>query len=214
MHKSAAIWWVHLQRLSGACCIRWLLVSNSVYIFWPKTDVLWIITQCCLSCSLQEGQRTVWKQLWQSQKILPLGPLVVVVVTSTSSSSSSSSSCLMHCCAIYKLMFQSYIQNVQYITFMSVYFMTWCTLNNPLDYFSIKCHLLSAVFANFWRTQRNMMPTAVVYVVPSATQSSLDEDYPIGRLNRGHRVDYVLQEKPIESFNDYLFALSSHACYW
>jgi len=58
------------------------------------------------------------------------------------------------------------------------------------------------------------MVNAVFYVVPSATQSALDEDYPIGRLNRGHRVDYVLQEKPIESFNDYLFALSSHACYW
>jgi len=56
--------------------------------------------------------------------------------------------------------------------------------------------------------------TSVMCVVPVASQSSLDEDYPIGRLNRGHRVDYVLQEKPIESFNDYLFALSSHACYW
>ena len=50
--------------------------------------------------------------------------------------------------------------------------------------------------------------------VSSVAQSPLDEDYPIGKLNRGHRVDYVLQEKPIESFNDYLFALSSHACYW
>lgn len=36
----------------------------------------------------------------------------------------------------------------------------------------------------------------------------------IGMLNRGNRIDYVLQEKPIESFNEYLFALQSHLCYW
>ena len=43
------------------------------------------------------------------------------------------------------------------------------------------------------------------------------EDYPsvkIGMLNGGGRIDYVLQEKPIESFNEYLFALQSHLCYW
>ncbi|XP_062319954.1 SEC23-interacting protein isoform X1 [Osmerus eperlanus] len=36
----------------------------------------------------------------------------------------------------------------------------------------------------------------------------------IGMLNAGNRIDYVLQEKPIESFNEYLFALQSHLCYW
>ncbi|XP_041921612.1 SEC23-interacting protein isoform X3 [Alosa sapidissima] len=43
------------------------------------------------------------------------------------------------------------------------------------------------------------------------------EDYlsvKIGMLNGGNRIDYVLQEKPIESFNEYLFALQSHLCYW
>lgn len=35
-----------------------------------------------------------------------------------------------------------------------------------------------------------------------------------GRINNGKRIDYVLQESPFESFNDYLFALASHACYW
>ncbi|KAL5112628.1 Phospholipase DDHD2 [Taenia crassiceps] len=34
------------------------------------------------------------------------------------------------------------------------------------------------------------------------------------QLNRGRRLDYVLQEGPLESLNDYLFALSSHAVYW
>lgn len=35
-----------------------------------------------------------------------------------------------------------------------------------------------------------------------------------GVINKGRRVDYVLQESPFESFNEYLFALASHACYW
>lgn len=45
---------------------------------------------------------------------------------------------------------------------------------------------------------------------------SKDEDLniKIGSLNGGRRIDYVLQEKPIESFNEYLFALQSHLCYW
>ncbi|XP_066475161.1 SEC23-interacting protein [Tiliqua scincoides] len=45
---------------------------------------------------------------------------------------------------------------------------------------------------------------------------SKDEDLAIkvGLLNGGRRIDYVLQEKPIESFNEYLFALQSHLCYW
>ena len=36
----------------------------------------------------------------------------------------------------------------------------------------------------------------------------------IGKLNGGCRIDYVLQEAPLESFNEYLFALTSHVCYW
>ncbi|NXC39237.1 DDHD2 Phospholipase, partial [Penelope pileata] len=36
----------------------------------------------------------------------------------------------------------------------------------------------------------------------------------VGRLNGGNRIDYVLQEKPIESFNEYLFSLQGHLCYW
>ncbi|XP_052266093.1 phospholipase DDHD2-like isoform X2 [Dreissena polymorpha] len=40
------------------------------------------------------------------------------------------------------------------------------------------------------------------------------EDIYIGQLNEGRRVDYVLQERPIESFNDYMFSLTSHGCYW
>jgi hypothetical protein len=35
-----------------------------------------------------------------------------------------------------------------------------------------------------------------------------------GQLNSGRRIDYVLQEKPIETVNEYLFALGAHLCYW
>ena len=35
-----------------------------------------------------------------------------------------------------------------------------------------------------------------------------------GLLNSGRRIDYVLQERPLEAFNDYLFAFQSHLCYW
>lgn len=37
---------------------------------------------------------------------------------------------------------------------------------------------------------------------------------PIGNLNGGRRIDYVLQEAPFEFINDYVFALTSHVCYW
>lgn len=48
---------------------------------------------------------------------------------------------------------------------------------------------------------------------PSAEQPEQPE-IKVGMLNGGRRVDYVLQEKPIESFNEYLFAIQSHLCYW
>uniref|UniRef100_A0A8C4E4E1 SEC23 interacting protein n=1 Tax=Dicentrarchus labrax TaxID=13489 RepID=A0A8C4E4E1_DICLA len=45
-------------------------------------------------------------------------------------------------------------------------------------------------------------------------QKEEEPQVKIGMLNGGNRIDYVLQEKPIESFNEYLFALQSHLCYW
>uniref|UniRef100_A0A667YLN5 DDHD domain containing 2 n=1 Tax=Myripristis murdjan TaxID=586833 RepID=A0A667YLN5_9TELE len=41
-----------------------------------------------------------------------------------------------------------------------------------------------------------------------------EREIKVGMLNGGRRIDYVLQEKPIESFNEYLFAIQSHLCYW
>lgn len=39
-------------------------------------------------------------------------------------------------------------------------------------------------------------------------------DLPLGLLNQNRRIDYVLQEAPFEFFNEYIFALTSHVCYW
>ncbi|XP_027636943.2 phospholipase DDHD2 [Falco rusticolus] len=52
---------------------------------------------------------------------------------------------------------------------------------------------------------------------PDETPTAVKEEAShinVGRLNGGNRIDYVLQEKPIESFNEYLFALQGHLCYW
>ncbi|XP_034937125.1 phospholipase DDHD2 isoform X2 [Chelonus insularis] len=39
-------------------------------------------------------------------------------------------------------------------------------------------------------------------------------DFNVGNLNGGRRIDYVLQETPFEYINEYIFALTSHVCYW
>ncbi len=44
--------------------------------------------------------------------------------------------------------------------------------------------------------------------------AELEPAIRIGKLNGGCRIDYVLQEAPLESFNEYLFALTSHVGYW
>jgi hypothetical protein len=59
--------------------------------------------------------------------------------------------------------------------------------------------------------QQQSEPEAVVE--QSASETS-EEEIHMGNLNGGRRIDYVLQEKPIESLNEYLFALSSHFSYW
>ena len=48
------------------------------------------------------------------------------------------------------------------------------------------------------------------------TEQRSDEDVVKidAKMNQGKRVDYALQETPVESINQYLFALSSHMTYW
>jgi len=72
-------------------------------------------------------------------------------------------------------------------------------------------------FARAHSTQGTDQQDAAVEEATEAIESPPDppaEVVQVGRLNGGQRIDYVLQEKPIESLNEYLFALSSHVCYW
>lgn len=45
-------------------------------------------------------------------------------------------------------------------------------------------------------------------------QHNPETTLPLGMLNQTRRIDYVLQEAPLEFFNEYIFALTSHVCYW
>lgn len=45
-------------------------------------------------------------------------------------------------------------------------------------------------------------------------ETDTTEKIDLGKLNQGRRIDYVLQESPFESFNEYIFALAAHLCYW
>uniref|UniRef100_A0A673KYA1 Phospholipid phosphatase 5-like n=1 Tax=Sinocyclocheilus rhinocerous TaxID=307959 RepID=A0A673KYA1_9TELE len=58
----------------------------------------------------------------------------------------------------------------------------------------------------------SMTPTDEAEVSPMEQEES--NFTKVGTLNRGRRIDFVLQETPIESFNEYLFAIQSHLCYW
>lgn len=58
-------------------------------------------------------------------------------------------------------------------------------------------------------------------VTPSIPETSIDNEenseilrLNFGRLNSGRRIDHVLQERPIELMNEYVFAIATHGCYW
>uniref|UniRef100_A0A1B0GAQ0 DDHD domain-containing protein n=1 Tax=Glossina morsitans morsitans TaxID=37546 RepID=A0A1B0GAQ0_GLOMM len=53
------------------------------------------------------------------------------------------------------------------------------------------------------RTRTDSNSTAI-------SDDMIEIDFPLGKLNDSKRVDYVLQEAPLEFFNEYIFALSSH----
>ncbi|XP_068709546.1 phospholipase DDHD2-like [Montipora foliosa] len=72
-------------------------------------------------------------------------------------------------------------------------------------------------FARAHSTQTPNEQGAAIEEATEVKESYLDpppEPCKVGRLNGGQRIDYVLQEKPIESLNEYLFALGSHVTYW
>lgn len=67
---------------------------------------------------------------------------------------------------------------------------------------------------SYLRLTGHFIPTE--HKIPETPEPQKEEEPQVkmGMLNGGNRIDYVLQEKPIESFNEYLFALQSHLCYW
>lgn len=76
------------------------------------------------------------------------------------------------------------------------------------------CGKVAALLQNL-----EIFPSVPVGVSEEAEPSEPEEqteqpEIKVGMLNGGRRVDFVLQEKPIESFNEYLFAIQSHLCYW
>jgi len=69
---------------------------------------------------------------------------------------------------------------------------------------------LQAIEDEIWElgTNSNGSPTLL------ERERDADPNLKIGKLNGGRRVDYVLQEAPLESFNEYISAIYSHVCYW
>ncbi|TSK22692.1 SEC23-interacting protein [Bagarius yarrelli] len=81
---------------------------------------------------------------------------------------------------------------------------------------SIKLHEQLAIVASQIKEEEEMQKEVDNKLVMETLEPTKEEEtqVKVGMLNGGRRIDYVLQEKPIESFNEYLFALQSHLCYW
>ncbi|XP_030627270.1 SEC23-interacting protein [Chanos chanos] len=94
----------------------------------------------------------------------------------------------------------------------------WQTLNDfARAHTSIQLHeQLALVASQIKEEEEKQKDAAAASKQLESPEPPREEEVPVkvGMLNGGNRIDYVLQEKPIESFNEYLFALQSHLCYW
>ncbi|XP_039528519.1 SEC23-interacting protein isoform X1 [Pimephales promelas] len=92
----------------------------------------------------------------------------------------------------------------------------WQTLNEfaRAHTSSTQLHEQLAMVASQIKAQEEMQEEESKMVESPEPQKEEETHVQVGLLNGGNRIDYVLQEKPIESFNEYLFALQSHLCYW
>uniref|UniRef100_A0AAR2M4F8 DDHD domain-containing protein n=1 Tax=Pygocentrus nattereri TaxID=42514 RepID=A0AAR2M4F8_PYGNA len=95
----------------------------------------------------------------------------------------------------------------------------WQTLNDfaRAHTSSIQLHEQLAMVASQIKEEEEKQKDEAASKLVVDTPEPLKEEetqVKVGMLNGGNRIDYVLQEKPIESFNEYLFALQSHLCYW
>lgn len=91
-------------------------------------------------------------------------------------------------------------------------------IDNHLYTFLI-CNLLVKIFYYYYfhktldqKSQTQQADSTSASKVFQSTSEYLNNKP--GILNKGNRIDCVLQEAPIESFNEYLFAVGSHLCYW
>jgi len=85
-------------------------------------------------------------------------------------------------------------------------------------------HVIKVVEAHM--TGLGLLDSSIDYIGEDGEQfsddsSSCGDDYygsprrPVcGSLNQGRRIDYMLQEKEIESANEYVAALNAHSSYW
>ncbi|KAF7666885.1 hypothetical protein LDENG_00089870 [Lucifuga dentata] len=92
----------------------------------------------------------------------------------------------------------------------------WQTLNDFARAHTSAAQLQAelAIVANQIEEQEKQAQEARKISDSPEPQKEEEPQVKVGMLNGGNRIDYVLQEKPIESFNEYLFALQSHLCYW
>ncbi|KAM3605569.1 uncharacterized protein V6R79_001003 [Siganus canaliculatus] len=92
----------------------------------------------------------------------------------------------------------------------------WQTLNEFARAHTASAQLQAelAIVANQIEEQEKQAQEDTKISESPEPQKEEEPQVKMGMLNGGSRIDYVLQEKPIESFNEYLFALQSHLCYW
>lgn len=84
---------------------------------------------------------------------------------------------------------------------------TVCALNPLLK--NVNHKAIAAEVNDVLEQQRNSDHTAEPSQ-SSCKATTSDEKLPLGQLNQSRRLDYVLQEAPLEFFNEYLFALTAH----
>ena len=110
-----------------------------------------------------------------------------------------------------------YLSDVNYLVKIITSLNIFC-LN--FQHFSIVNLVLSKLLSRDFLLTQNFFKKHVIKIKYFTQTVSVASELPqlpsegIGLLNNGKRIDFVLQERPLESFNDYLFAFQSHLCYW
>ncbi|KAG4074829.1 hypothetical protein HA402_014383 [Bradysia odoriphaga] len=97
-------------------------------------------------------------------------------------------------------------------TFKSVY--NFASLQKPNDPKTLQQEVDKVLELQLSLETSQVQRTRACSTSTTSSDDNGDVEFSLGMLNEGKRVDYVLQEAPLEFFNEYLFALTSHVCYW